>query len=283
MFGYVHANKTELSESDQIDYQRYYCGLCQQLKELNSFKGQMLLNYDLCFLAILLSGLYEPATDTHEFRCIVHPVSAKHAYNNEATEYAAAMDILLSYHNLMDKYHDDGSQLAKLAANGIKDSYDSLSRKYPRQAHAIEQYIDSLSKAEAAHEDNIDIVSNYTGEMLSVLFQWRDDSWAKELKTMGFYLGKFIYIMDSYDDMDRDEKSGSYNPLLKLRKDSPQEFETFIRGHMTCLMGECAKSFERLPIVEHASILRNIIYSGVWSRYEYLQLKKNKNKEKTDA
>jgi hypothetical protein len=45
---------------------------------------------------------------------------------------------------------------------------------------------------------------------------------------------------------------------------------------MTSMMSECAKSFERLPIVTHADLLRNIIYSGVWSKYEYLQLKKKK-------
>ena len=46
------------------------------------------------------------------------------------------------------------------------------------------------------------------------------------------------------------------------------------------MMSECAKSFERLPILLHADILRNILYSGVWSRYEYLQLRKKKLEEK---
>jgi hypothetical protein len=43
-------------------------------------------------------------------------------------------------------------------------------------------------------------------------------------------------------------------------------------------MSECAKSFERLPILMHADILRNIIYSGVWSKYEYIQMKKKREK-----
>lgn len=43
---------------------------------------------------------------------------------------------------------------------------------------------------------------------------------------------------------------------------------------MTSMISECAKSFERLPILLHADILRNILYSGVWSKYEYIQLKK---------
>ena len=31
---------------------------------------------------------------------------------------------------------------------------------------------------------------------------------------------------------------------------------------------ECSKEFEKLPILENIEILRNIIYSGVWYRYE---------------
>ena len=46
------------------------------------------------------------------------------------------------------------------------------------------------------------------------------------------------------------------------------------------MMSECAKSFERLPILLHADILRNVLYSGVWSRFEYLQLRKQRAEEK---
>ena len=48
---------------------------------------------------------------------------------------------------------------------------------------------------------------------------------------------------------------------------------------MTSMLSERAKSFERLPILLHADILRNIIYSGVWSKYECIQLKKKKRKK----
>ena len=89
-------------------------------------------------------------------------------------------------------------------------------------------------------------------------------------------MGKFIYLMDAYEDLDKDERKNAYNPLRKLRKDNPKDFETLTKLMMTSMMSECAKSFERLPIILHADILRNILYSGVWTKYEYLQLKKKK-------
>jgi len=36
-------------------------------------------------------------------------------------------------------------------------------------------------------------------------------------------------------------------------------------------MAECSREFEKLPIIKNVEILRNIVYSGVWCRYERLQ------------
>jgi len=95
---------------------------------------------------------------------------------------------------------------------------------------------------------------------------------------MGFYMGKFIYLLDAYEDLKQDQKKGNYNPLAYVQMESKEEYETFCRSTLTCLMAECAKSFERMPILQHAEILRNILYSGVWTKYEYLKLKEKKTK-----
>ena len=276
MFGYINVNRSQLSDEDKKTYQSFYCGLCQELGRIAGMKGQMLLNFDLCFLAILLQSLYEPDIDSSDFRCIIHPAKKKNGFHSEALEYAAAMDIILSYHSLMDNYADDGSKLSGLAASSLRKDYDKIKVLYPRQTAAVEEYIQKLTAAEHAKETNIDIVSSYTGEMLGELFNWKQDSWGKTLHCMGYYMGKFIYIIDAYDDLKKDEKHNSYNPLLFMKRESPKEFECFVKINLTSLMAECAKSFERLPIVENVNILRNIIYSGVWTRFEYLQLKEKK-------
>ena len=112
------------------------------------------------------------------------------------------------------------------------------------------------------------------------LFAWKQDEWYNELKTLGYYMGKFIYLMDAYEDLDKDEKKGCYNPLRYLKQENDKDFETLCRLMMTSMISESAKSFERLPILLHADILRNILYSGVWSKYEYIQLKKKKRTKK---
>ena len=102
----------QLSEQDKNKYRQFYCGLCHTLGTKAGFKGQMLLNYDLCFLAILLQSLYEPEISQGKHRCIIHPVKLKNFYTSEAIDYAADMDIIPGIEGY---FGDNGSHLILIA------------------------------------------------------------------------------------------------------------------------------------------------------------------------
>lgn len=38
------------------------------------------------------------------------------------------------------------------------------------------------------------------------IFEYKIENWSEILKKIGFYLGKFIYLLDAYEDMNEDEK-----------------------------------------------------------------------------
>lgn len=280
MFGYININGSGLSEGDKKTYQSYYCGLCRQLKSDCGRKGQMMLSYDLTFLVVLLTGLYELENKETEFTCPLHPTKRRVAYINEATEYASDMNLILAYHNLVDDWKDDHSYAKKALVKILDKDYARIMDKYPRQVAALEHYMCETENLEKTGEQNLDIISGLTGEMLGEVFCWKNDEWKEELKTLGFYMGKFIYLMDAYEDLEKDKKRNAYNPLRFMEKKDEQEFETLCKLLLTSMISECAKSFERLPILMHAEILRNVLYSGVWTKYEYLQLKKKKLEEK---
>lgn len=280
MFGYININRSELSEENKKAYQAYYCGLCRRLKTSCGAKGQMLLNYDMTFLVVLLTGLYELENETSEITCALHPTKKRTVWINEATDYAADMNVILAYHNLIDDWKDDKAYTKKAFAKMLDKDYTRIMSKYPRQVGAVEEYMRKTEEVEKNNETNLDAVAGLTGDMLGEIFCWKKDEWSEELRTLGFYMGKFIYIMDAYEDYDADLQKNEYNPLVYLSKESAQDMDTLCRLLLTSMVAECAKSFERLPILLHADILRNILYSGVWSKYEYLQIKKRKAEEK---
>ena len=221
MFGYINVNGKELSEENKNIYQSYYCGLCRNLRDFCGPKGQALLNYDMTFLVVLLTGLYEPDTKSKEFTCVLHPIKKRQARSNEIQQYAAQMNVLLAYYNLVDDWKDEKSYTKKTIASMFEKDYKRVAAQYPRQVKAVEDYIAKLSAYEESKETNIDLVAGLTGEMLGEIFAWKQDEWYDELKTLGFYLGKFIYLMDAYEDLKKDEKNDSYNPLRYLEANTP--------------------------------------------------------------
>ena len=107
------------------------------------------------------------------------------------------------------------------------------------------------------------------------LFVLCEDRWSVPLRRMGAALGKFIYILDAYDDLPRDERTGSYNPLSSMQgSDLPRRCHDIL----TMLIAECAAEFEKLSVLEDAALLRNILYSGVWTKFVQIE---NKGKKKT--
>lgn len=73
MFGYIVVNQSEMKFKEYDVYRSYYCGLCQSLKERYGVLGQLSLNYDMTFILMLLTGLYEPEDVVGQCRCVAHP------------------------------------------------------------------------------------------------------------------------------------------------------------------------------------------------------------------
>ena len=102
MFGYIRINKMDLTFREFDYYKGYYCGLCKYLKENHGEISRLSLNYDITFLIVILTALYKVESTITEERCIANPLKKKMRIVNEVTEYAASMNILLSYYKLED-------------------------------------------------------------------------------------------------------------------------------------------------------------------------------------
>lgn len=278
MFGYVVANMDRLEESQKELYRSYYCGLCRSLKKQFGNFGRLTLNYDMTFMVLLLADLYDPKTKVHEERCAPHPKKARKMAENEAIDYGAAMNLMLAYYNLVDDWEDEGSKRALMAAKQLKKFIPALEEQYPRQAKAIKASLKALQTIEVRNLKELDSAANAFGQMLGQIFAWRNDRWKEDCYRLGDALGHFIYWMDAYEDLPKDKKKKNYNPFIPYAEE--EDFEKRVEEMLKGALGECALVLERLPLVEHLDLLRNILYSGVWSKYEQLRAKEDKGEKK---
>lgn len=266
MFGYVIINKGDMKFKEFDIYQAYYCGLCRSLKKKYGMLGQMTLSYDMTFVVMLLSGLYEAETLQGSCKCVAHPFEKHMTIMNEFTDYAADMNILLSYYKCMDDWMDDKKYGKRLYAQLLEKGYHQIESKYGAKVRCVETLMRQIIKKEKEGCTNIDEMSRLFGEVMAEIIVCKQDEWRDILYRLGLYLGKFIYLCDAYEDIEKDLKDGNYNPFYQMYEDP--DFEEQCRSILVMMMSECSKEFEKLPILENVEILRNIIYSGVWYRYE---------------
>ncbi len=269
MFGYVVANIDKLTSEQKQRYQSCYCGLCRALGSRHGTISRITLTYDMTFLVLLLSSLYQNETQTKTARCLTHPFKPRQYWQNEMTDYAADMNALLAYYNFLDDWNDDKKLLSLYEAKLLEKAQQKVSARYPNQSAAISACLKALSEIEKSGEPNPDIPANCFGKLMGEVFVLKDDDFAIGLRAFGNALGKFIYIMDACLDLKSDLKNERYNPLIASSSDHFSDI-------LNLLMADCLEKYRQLPVHHDKELIENILYSGVWTRYE---AEKKKTKE----
>ncbi|CEQ25366.1 Uncharacterised protein [[Clostridium] sordellii] len=267
MFGYVRINKMDLTFREFDTYKGYYCGLCKYLKENHGEISRLSLNYDITFLILLLTSVYRPKSTLTKGVCIANPIKKKNRIVNEVTEYAASMNVLLTYYKLEDNLHDDKGVKDIIAYNLYKGKLKKAYEKYPKKADYIKSQLEELQKLESENSTNIDKVSNTFGNLMGEIFAYKEDDFEGKLRSIGFNIGKYIYILDAYEDLDKDIKKGRYNPFIEYI-DKKEELIKKVDKLISISLGYLSQSIDELHIKTNVGIIDNIIYSGVYLRYK---------------
>lgn len=266
MFGYLTADRGHLTPEEDARYRSAYCGLCRSLRHRWGALSGFTLNYDQCFLILLLQSLYEADEQSGMETCTAHPVKAHAWWQNQYTDYAADMNIALSYLKLLDDWKDDGNLAALSASAALKKAYDRTSSVYPRQCAAMEHSIHALSILETERIEDPDTAAETFAMMMAEVFVYQEDRWSDTLRAFGSSLGRFLYVMDACMDLDQDAIRNHYNPFRRYYGlNTNREYFSEI---LQMLLGDCLLSFDRLPLVTDIGILKNILCFGLWTKFE---------------
>ena len=262
MFGFVRPYAADLSEEEQTRYRAVYCGLCRALNEKYGLAGRIGLSYDMTFLVLLLSSLYEPAEESRETVCTPHPMKKHLEISTEFTSYAADMTVAMTYFKALDDWQDEKKASGKVYSDLLKRHYEDVKNRWPEQCGCIEKCLDALHEVEKDENAQPEEAADLSGQMLSSLFALKRDFFQGQMARFGYFLGKFIYMMDAAVDYEKDLKKGSFNPLPGMEL-TPETAAELLRQPL----GQAAEIFEGLPLVQDAHLMRNILYSGVWQTY----------------
>lgn len=276
MFGYIIPDKPELKIKDFDRFKAYYCGVCHAIGENCGQTGRFFLNYDCTFLAVLLDGVSGNKVKVQKSRCIAHPLKkGLNAKDSNFINYAADINVILAYYKLLDDWHDEKKLIKAAAMLSIKNLAKKAGKHRKEETYIVKSKVNELSQLEKEACSSIDIAAEPFAKLLEGLMFPKEytnelKSSERQLKWLGYNIGKWIYIIDAFDDIEKDIKENCYNPILRqfeynnetyidFRKRVFERVEMII---MNCL-NQVALAYEMLEITENKAILDNIIYSGL--------------------
>ena len=270
MFGFVMADRKELTPEEDRRYQELYCGICRQMRLRHGSLARVGLSFDLAFLGLLLHSLYEPEETSGKGACGFHPIKPRPWVDSEYIAYCADMNVALAYYKALDDRQDrDGGSFLRVFGKNMEE----IARRYPRQCQAMAEKLEKIRLLEQENCSNPDLPAGAFRELLEEIFVYKEDLWEQDLRQMANCLGRFIYLADGAVDYDRDKKKGSYNPFLAMGMEADWEKWT---EFLVLEMAGCTDAYERLPLVEDKHLMDNILYGGVWLQYGQKQ-KRAKN------
>lgn len=272
MFGYVQPLKPELKVKENEAFQGYYCGLCKAIKENYTNTARFMLNYDCAVLLLLYSSMSGETPGVRRERCIASPVKKKTVVASREASYAAAVNVLLGCGKIEDTARDEKRLSARALALFYRRVRGCAAKHYPELAGAFDTRLKALGALEEQDCADIDAVSGGFGLLLADVlslapFDFMDEAARKTLWHFGYNLGRWIYIADAADDLEKDWKAKSYNVFLKrpftditiLRENIREEAQF----NMHVSLAEACNAYELLDIKRDKPLLDNIMYLGL--------------------
>ena len=271
MFGYVTVCKDCMSDTDYDMFAAYYCGLCVATGKECSQLSRLGLSYDITFLAIVLSALEEKKADVTEGRCLAHPSKRKlRVINDRAVDYAANMGVLLMYLKLLDDWQDERSLKSIPGRFALYGGMKKARKRFPEQYKGIERQLKRLSECEK-NNARVDEAADCFAKILEILFTpdfITDETERKILAWFGYNIGRWIYVIDAYNDIEKDFESGSYNPFLAEITDisDKKAIAERLSTTLTLNLDTAASAYELLKVYKNDGIIRHVVYTSLYMK-----------------
>lgn len=260
-----------MSDAAKEQFQGAYCGLCHTLGYHYGLAGRMILNYDMTFLAMLLSE--GQGTLCHR-RCALHPVKGRCcACDDTAFDTAAHCSIVLTWWQIQDGIQDHGffgSLKYRFAALFLRRAYKKARKFLPDFDRQTQEHLQALASLEAEKCPSIDAVADTFAQLVAgAAMEVEGDTHRRVLSQLFYHLGRWIYLVDAADDLEKDYRSGSYNPLLyrfdlqagQLTDEARQELSLTLDTSVRTM----AAAFELWDFGAYNAVIESTVYHGLYA------------------
>ncbi len=288
MFGYVKTDKPEMKIKEYETYRGLYCSLCKAMGKHFGVLSRLTLSYDITFLVLTRLSFSGTVPNFSSGRCPFNPAKKCNYCNNTSEElrYAAAVSMMMFYFRVKDNISDGNifkRLLMYLILPWAKLKYNKAKKMYGEIALTIEECMKKQKQTENKNSDIPDEAAHESAHALGKIAAHNMNDTEGDIYRFGYGIGKWVYLLDALDDIEKDIKSGSYNVFVNkygLRAgDTAKDIGEAVTGTVNMCGGFFAEAYEKIENKSMTSIMENIIYDGMYKTFDNILNKNQKGKE----
>jgi hypothetical protein len=171
--------------------------------------------------------------------------------------------VLLAWHKTSDDLADERKFSAAASRAVLRPAYKKAALNNPELAEALNESMAHLHEIETAKISSTDEPSDTFGQFLLAVIRFAPalpDSERRACEWMFYNIGKWVYLIDAWDDRDKDQKDGAYNPfLLSGMERGDAEFL------LNITLAEAEKAYDLIAIDPPSGLIENIMRLGLRS------------------
>ena len=288
MFGYVKTDKPEMKIKEYEAYRGLYCSLCKTMGRYFGIFSRLTLSYDITFLVLTRLSFIGTLPCFQGGRCSFNPTK-KCSYCSNAEEelrYASAVSMMMFYHKVRDNI-SDGSVLKKilmyLILPWVTLKYKKAKNMYCEIAEIVENCMIKQAETEKKNSASTDEAAHQSAEALGRITAYNIDDPEGNIYRFGYGIGKWVYLTDAFDDIEKDLKDGSYNVFVNkynlARESYTDEIKRDITATINMSSGFFIEAYENIEKKTLTPIMENIIYEGMHKSLDRIIKGENKDKK----
>ena len=272
MFGYVKTDKPEMKVKEYEAYRGLYCSLCKAMGKHFGVLSRLTLSYDITFLVLARLSFTGTLPCFESGRCSFNP-GKKCSYCTNADEelrYASAVAMMMFYHKVRDNI-SDGRVLKKVLMYMLLPwallKYKKAKKMYGEIAQIIEECMIKQAQTESRNSASTDEAAHQSAEALGRVMAYNKDDPEGNIYRFGYGIGKWVYLIDAFDDIEKDIKDKSYNVFVNKYNLRNSEYSQGIKQEITATLnmtsGFFIEAYEKTENRTLSPIMENIIYEGM--------------------
>lgn len=267
MFGYVVPLRGELKVRELDAYQSVYCGLCHALGRRYGFLPRLLLSYDFAFLAMVLAGP-EGSVALERRRCVACPVRGKRVCPaRPELDTAADASVILTYWKLRDSVADRSffrGLPARLLSILLRPAYRKAARLRPDFDRQTVSCLEELRTLEEDESPSLDRTADTFARILAGAAPDTGDTVRdRALGQLLYHVGRWIYLVDAWDDLEEDKRRGGYNPIATRFPSQEKENRKYLRTTLRHSLNLARSAGALLELGYWQGTVENILYLGL--------------------